>query len=153
MTGRRRHDAKRVTDAAGHERRTIGWEVVHVAIDGFSRLAYAEVLPDEQATTTVGFLQRVRAFYARQGIQIERIHSDNGSAYISKPFAVALRLAGLRHSRSRAYRPQTNGKAERFIRTMLDGWACGPIYGSSTERTAALDGWLVYYNHSDRTPH
>jgi transposase InsO family protein len=145
----------RVTGNRGPGQRTLGrgagWETVHVAIDGFSRLAYAEVLPDEKATTTIGFLTRMRAFYARHGIEIERIHSDNGPAYKSKVFAIALRLAGLEHTRSRPYRPQTNGKAERFIRTMLDGWAYGPIYGSSTERTAALHGWLVYYNH--QRPH
>lgn len=150
VNGKRRTNVRK-TDGSGVRRLQVGWEVVHVAIDGLSRLAYAEVLPDEKATTTVGFLQRMRAFYARHGIQIERIHSDNGSAYVSKPFAVALRLAGLRHTRSRAYRPQTNGKAERFIRTMLEGWAYGPIYGSSAERTAALQGWLVYYNH--QRPH
>jgi transposase InsO family protein len=152
VTGNRTQAGKPARpDAAGVPRRQVGWEVVHVAIDGFSRLAYAEVLPDEKATTTVGFLQRMRAFYQRHGIQIERIHSDNGSAYKSHAFALALRLAGLRHTRSRAYRPQTNGKAERFIRTMLEGWAYGPIYGSSAERTAALEGWLVYYNH--QRPH
>jgi len=151
ITGVPRNRRPSRTDRDGVRRMQVGWEVVHVAIDGFSRLAYAEVLPDEKATTTVGFLQRMRAFYGRHGIQIERIHSDNGSAYVSKPFAVALRLAGLRHTRSRAYRPQTNGKAERFIRTMLEGWAYGPIYGSSAERTAALAGWLVYYNH--QRPH
>ncbi|WP_040599117.1 IS481 family transposase [Patulibacter medicamentivorans] len=151
VTGTRRHDAKRVVDAAGRERRTIGWEAVHVAIDGFTRLAYAEVLPDEKASTTVGFLARMRAFYKRHGIEIQRIHSDNGAAYKSTAFALALRLAGLRHTRSRAYRPQTNGKAERFIRTLQNGWAYGAIYGSSMERTAALEGWLVYYNH--QRPH
>src|SRR5690606_22392603 len=151
ITGVPRNRRPSRTDRDGVRRMQVGWEVVHVAIDGFSRLAYAEVLPDEKATTTVGFLQRMRAFYGRHGIQIERIHSDNGSAYVSKPFAVALRLAGLRHTRSRAYRPQTNGKAERFIRTLQNGWAYGAIYGSSAERTAALEGWLVYYNH--QRPH
>lgn len=151
ITGVSRNRRPKRTDSDGVRRLQVGWEVVHVAIDGFSRLAYAEVLPDEKATTTVGFLQRMRAFYARHGVQIERIHSDNGSAYKSHAFAVALRLAGLRHTRSRAYRPQTNGKAERFIRTMLEGWAYGPIYGSSAERTAALQGWLIYYNH--QRPH
>lgn len=142
LTGRR---------AGKHAGRGAGWEVVHVAIDGYSRLAYAEVLPDEKTPTTIGFIRRATAFYAARGIQVERIHSDNGSAYTSHAFAFALRLAGLRHTRSRAYRPQTNGKAERFIRTMLEGWAYGQIYGSSAERTAALDGWLVYYNH--QRPH
>lgn len=152
VTGTRRHkDRPTRTDRDGVRRLKTGWEAVHVAIDGYSRLAYAEVLPDEKATTTVGFLTRMRAFYKRHGIEIERIHSDNGSAYVSRSFALALTLAGLRHTRSRPYRPQTNGKAERLIRTMLDGWAYGPIYGSSAERTAALAGWLIYYNH--QRPH
>jgi len=128
-----------------------GWECVHVAIDGYSRLAYAEVLPDEKALTTVGFLRRARTFFRAHGIEIERIHSDNGANYRSNAFALALKMAGLRHTRSRAYRPQTNGKAERFIRTMTGGWAYGAIYGSSAERSAALAGWLERYNY--RRPH
>ncbi|WP_320671885.1 IS481 family transposase [Patulibacter defluvii] len=151
VTGNRRRNAPRPTDAAGVRRFQVGWEAVHVAIDGHTRLAYAEVLPDEKATTTIGFIHRALAFYARHGITVQRIHSDNGSAYRSTIFALHLRLAGIRHTRSRAYRPQTNGKAERFIRTLQNGWAYGAIYGSSTDRTAALDGWLDYYNH--RRPH
>lgn len=138
-------------DGEGLRRGVAGWDAVHVAIDGYSRLAYAEVLPDETATTTVGFLRRALAFYERHGITARRVHTDNGSAYVSGAFRVACGQAGLRHSRSPAYHPQTNGKAERFIRTMLDGWAYGAIYGSSTERTNALTGWLERYNY--RRPH
>lgn len=150
VTGKRRTNPRKI-DGSGVPRHQVGWEAVHVAIDGFTRLAYAEVLADEKATTTVGFIRRAIAFYAARGIHVERIHSDNGSAYRSTAFAVQLRLAGIRHTRSRAYRPQTNGKAERFIRTLQNGWAYGAIYGSSVERTAALEGWLVYYNH--QRPH
>jgi transposase InsO family protein len=128
----------------------LGWEYVHVAIDDYSRLAYAEVLTDERASTAAGFLERAVAFYRRHGIVVERVLSDNGSCYRSLIHALACRRLGIRHLRTRPYRPQTNGKAERFIRTMLNGWAYGAIYGSSRERTAALDGWLWHYNHQRR---
>jgi transposase InsO family protein len=127
-----------------------GWEFVHIAVDDYSRLAYAEVLTDEKATTAVGFLRRAVRFYRRYGIQVEQVITDNGSAYVSIAHAVACRGLRIRHLRTRPYRPQTNGKAERFIRTMLAGWAYGPIYGSSNERTKALDGWLSHYNHRRR---
>ena len=140
----------RRTDAAGSIRGTIGWEYVHVAVDDHSRLAYAEVLPDEKAATAIAFLRRALAFYRRHGVQVERILTDNGSAYISTIHALACRRLGVRHLRTRPRRPQTNGKAERFIRTMLAGWAYGAIYRSSRERTNALDGWLWHYNHQRR---
>ena len=148
--GLRQHYNPRRTDAAGILRHTVGWDYVHVAIDDCTRLAYAEVLPDEKATTAVAFLGRAIAFYARHGITVERLMTDNGSAYRAAIHALACRALGIRHLRTRAYRPQTNGKAERFIRTMLAGWAYGAIYGSSQERTAALDGWLFTYNHHRR---
>jgi transposase InsO family protein len=141
------HYTGRHLDAAGRLRGSAGWEFVHIAVDDYSRLAYAEVLADEKATTAIGFLRRARAFFARYGIQVERILTDNGSAYISTVHAIACRRLGIRHLRTRPRRPQTNGKAERFIRTMLAGWAYGAIYGSSHERTTALDGWLWHYNH------
>jgi transposase InsO family protein len=137
-------------DAHGHDRGISGWDYVHVAVDDYSRLAYAEVLTDEKATTTVGFLRRALAFFARHGIQVERILTDNGSAYRATLHALACRQLGIRHLRTRPRRPQTNGKAERFIRTMLNGWAYGAIYGSSSERTTALDGWLWHYNYRRR---
>ncbi len=137
-------------DAAGHDRGTIGWEYVHVAVDDYSRLAYAEVLPNEKALTAVGFLERAVGFYQRHGIRVERVLTDNGSAYISTIHALACRRLHLRHLRTRPRRPQTNGKAERFIRTLLNGWAYGAIYRSSRERTNALDGWLWHYNHRRR---
>jgi transposase InsO family protein len=127
-----------------------GWEYVHVAVDDYSRLAYAEVLPDEKALTAIGFLRRARDFYARHGIDIEAVLTDNGSAYVSAIHALCCRQLDVRHLRTRPRRPQTNGKAERFIRTMLNGWAYGAIYGSSRERSRALDGWLWHYNHRRR---
>ena len=147
---RRQHYTPRLTDAAGRRRGTAGWDAVHVAVDDATRLAYAEVLPDEKASTAIAFLTRAVAFFARYGITCERVITDNGSPYRSAAHGVACRVLGLRHLRTRPYRPQTNGKAERFIRTLLGGWAYGAIYASSAERTAALDGWIHTYNHYRR---
>jgi transposase InsO family protein len=141
----------RKRDAAGRDRRLVGWEYVHVCVDDATRLAYVEVLGDEKATTAVAFLRRATAFYARHGITVQRVMSDNGACYRSTIHAFACRAMGIRHLRTRPYRPRTNGKAERFIRTLIAGWAYGAIYGSSHERAAALDGWLWTYNH--RRPH
>jgi transposase InsO family protein len=141
----------RKRDAAGRDRRLVGWEYVHVCIDDATRLAYVEVLADEKAITAVGFLRRAIAFYASHGITVQAVMSDNGACYRSTIHAFACRALGIRHLRTRPYRPRTNGKAERFIRTLIAGWAYGAIYGSSRERAAALDGWLWTYNH--RRPH
>jgi transposase InsO family protein len=132
-------DGRRIGDA--------GWEYVHIAIDDCTRLAYAEVLSDEKGATAVGFLRRAIAFYRRHGILVKSVITDNGSAYISTVHSLACRTLRVKHLRTRPRRPQTNGKAERFIRTLLGGWAYGAIYRNSTERTAALDGWLWHYNH------
>jgi len=120
--GIKRNPDRRRLDAAGRERKAIGWEYVHVAIDDHSRLAYAEVLPDQKATTAIAFLRRAVAFYRRYGIEVERLLTDNGSAYVSALHALACRRLGVRHLRTRPFRPQTNGKAERFIRTLVSGW-------------------------------
>ena len=149
MTGRP-HYTPRLTDTAGRRRGTAGWDYVHIAIDDCTRLAYAEVLSDEKATTAIAFLARAVAFYRRHGITVERLLTDNGSAYRAAIHALACKALGIRHLRTRPRRPQTNGKAERFIRTMLGGWAYGALYGSDRERTAALDGWLYTYNHRRR---
>jgi transposase InsO family protein len=138
------------TDLNGRRRGTIGWEYVHVAVDDHSRLAYVEVLPDERAVTAIGFLHRAVAFYGRYGITVERVLTDNGSAYRATIHAIACKSLGVRHLRTRPYRPQTNGKAERFIRTLINSWAYGHIYRTSHERTRALDGWLWHYNHQRR---
>jgi transposase InsO family protein len=147
---RKQHYNRTYTDREGRRRNTVGWEYVHVAVDDHSRLAYAEVLEDEKAATAVGFLRRAVAFYARHGIHVEQVLTDNGSAYVAVAHALACKRLRIRHLRTRPRRPQTNGKAERFIRTMLAGWAYGAIYGSSRERTLALDGWLWHYNHRRR---
>jgi transposase InsO family protein len=149
MTGRR-HYTPRIVDAAGRQRGSSGWDYVHIAIDDCTRLAYAEVLPDERATSAIAFLRRAVAFYRRHGVTVERLLTDNGSAYRSSIHAIACRTLGIRHLRTRPRRPQTNGKAERFIRTMLAGWAYGALYGTNRERTAALEGWLWTYNHRRR---
>jgi transposase InsO family protein len=151
--GRIRHVGHRVTGSMrkASRHRGAGWEFVHVCVDDATRLAYVEVLKDEKAKTAIGFLRRALAFYAARGVTVERLMTDNGSAYRSSAHAIACRALGLRHIRTRPYRPRTNGKAERFIRTMLGGWAYGAIYRSSAERAAALSGWLEFYNW--RRPH
>ena len=150
VTGVKRNAGLYRTDVHVRERKAIGWEFVHIAVDDCTRLAYAEVLGDERATTAIAFLRRAIAFFRRYGIRVERILTDNGSAYRSSVHAIACRALGIGHLRTRPYRPQTNGKAERFIRTLQGGWAYGAIYRSSSERTAALDGWLWHYNHQRR---
>jgi transposase InsO family protein/transposase len=135
----------------GQRSRGAGWEFVHVCVDDATRLAYVEVLADEKAITAIGFLRRAVAFYRAHAITVERLMTDNGSAYRSTVHAIACRALRIKHIRTRAYRPRTNGKAERFIRTMLGGWAYGAIYRTSAERTAALSGWLEFYNW--RRPH
>jgi transposase len=143
VTGSRRLKASR--------ERAPGWEFVHICVDDATRLAYVEVLGDERARTAVAFLRRAVAFYRAHGIAIERLMTDNGNAYRSTVHAIACRALGIKHIRTQPYRPRTNGKAERFIRTLLGGWAYGAIYRSSAERTAALSGWLEFYNW--RRPH
>jgi transposase InsO family protein len=151
ITGKRgRYTGKR-TDAEGVRRHTVGWEYVHIAIDDATRLAYVEVLSDEKATTAIAFLARAVKHYASYGITVQALITDNGSAYRSTVHAIACRALLIRHLRTRPYRPQTNGKAERFIRTLLGGWAYGAIYRNSTQRTAALAGWIDFYNR--RRPH
>ena len=141
----------RVTGDRRRQAKGIGWEYVHVCVDDATRIAYVEVLEDEKATTAAGFLRRAVAHYRAHGIRVQRVMTDNGSCYRGVVHALACKTLGLRHLRTRPYRPRTNGKAERFIRTMLGGWAYGAIYGTSQERHAALAGWLDFYNR--RRPH
>jgi transposase InsO family protein len=143
--------SQRKTTRAGRRVGASGWEYVHVCVDDATRLAYVEVLADEKATTAVGFLRRAVAHFAAFGVRVERVLTDNGSAYRATIHAVACRTLGIKHLRTRPYRPRTNGKAERFIRTLLGGWAYGAIYGSSHERRLALPGWLDFYNR--QRPH
>ena len=123
-----------------------GWEYVHVAVDDHSRAAYVEVLSDQTGATTAGFLQRTIRWFARRGVIVQRVLTDNGSAYISRRFQHCASRAGVRLTRSRPYRPQTNGKAERFIQTLIRQWAHGVPYASSWRRTQALRPWLRHYN-------
>jgi transposase InsO family protein len=127
-----------------------GWEFVHVCVDDATRLAYAEVLRDERGPTAAGFLRRAVGWFRSMEIVVERVMSDNGPCYRSAVHATACHELGLRHLTTQPYRPRTNGKAERFIQTLQNRWAHGAIYGSSTERTAALPGWLTHYNFTRR---
>jgi transposase InsO family protein len=151
VTGNRRQRARRTrVDNQGRKLGTAGWEFVHVCVDDATRLAYAEVLPDEKSPTAVAFLRRAVAWFKGMGITVERVLSDNGACYRSHLHAQACLELGMRHLFTRPYRPRTNGKAERFIQTLTNRWAYGAIYGSSAERTAALSGWLTHYNFSRR---
>jgi transposase InsO family protein len=129
-----------------HRARGIGWEHLHVAIDDASRLAYTEILPSLGREDATAFLERALAWYARIGVNVERVMTDNGSAYRSKLFAKALHQAGVRHVRTRPYTPRTNGKAERFIQTSLREWAYAKPYQSSDQRNAAIGPWTNAYN-------
>jgi transposase InsO family protein len=132
-------------------KRGTGWEALHVAIDDASRLAYTELLPDERKESAVAFLERARAWFAGHGVAVERVMTDNGSAYKSRVFRAALSEAGIRHKRTRPDTPRTNGKAERFIQTTLREWAYAAPYSSSAERAAAMPAWLCSSN--SRRPH
>jgi transposase InsO family protein len=134
----------------GGQRRATGWEFVHVCVDDATRLAYVEVLPDEKGATAAGFLRRAVSWLKGMGIQAERVLSDNGACYRSRAHAEACSELDMRHLFTRPYRPQTNGKAERFIQTLINRWAYGAIYGSSAERAAALPGWVDHYNFRRR---
>jgi transposase InsO family protein len=149
VTGNRRSVATKRRNG-GPSRGATGWEFCHVCVDDATRLAFVEVLSDERATTAVAFLRRCLGFYRGYGVEVERVMTDNGSAYVSAVFALACRALGVKHSRTRPYRPRTNGKAERFIRTMLAEWAYAATYGSSKERTTALINWLERYNTTRR---
>jgi transposase InsO family protein len=141
----------RVTGDRRRQAKGIGWEYVHVCVDDATRLAYVEVLPDEKATTATGFLRRAVAHYRAHGIRVERVLTDNGPCYRGVVHALACKALRIKHLRTRPYRPRTNGKAERFIRTLIGGWAYGAIYATSQERRLALPGWLDFYNR--RRPH
>ena len=124
-----------------------GYTYIHSAIDAHSRLAYSEILGAESEATCVAFLARAHHFFATQGITVERVLTDNGNGYRSRSWARLCAELGLRHTRTRPYRPQTNGKAERFNRTLLDEWAYVRIFRSEAARARALDGFLHRYNH------
>lgn len=125
----------------------VGTAFLHTVIDDHSRVAYVEIRADEKAITAIGVLERAVAWFADRGVTVERVLSDNGSAYRSYAWRDACAGLGIKHKRTRPYRPQTNGKIERFHRTLADGWAYARFYSSDTERRAALPGWIHFYNH------
>jgi transposase InsO family protein len=147
------HRAFGRSSESGWQRRAFraGWEYLHVCVDDATRLAYAEVLADERGDTAASFLARATKWYAARGVTLEAVMTDNGPAYRSTIHASACRRLGLRHLTTRPYRPRTNGKAERFIQTITNGWAYARVYGSSTERANTLESWLNHYNY--RRPH
>jgi transposase InsO family protein len=125
----------------------VGTAFVHTVVDDHSRVAYVEICSDEKAETAIGVLERAVAWFADRGVQVERVLSDNGSCYKSHAWRDACAALGISHKRTRPYRPQTNGKCERFHRTLADGWAYARFYESEAERRAALPSWLHFYNH------
>jgi transposase InsO family protein len=139
--------ARRTGQRGKQYRPLIGTAFLHTVIDDHSRVAYAEICADEKAETAVGVLHRAVAWFADHGVTIERVLSDNGACYRSFAWRDACTALGISHKRTRPYRPQTNGKIERFHRTLADGWAYAKFYGSETERRQALPGWLHFYNH------
>jgi transposase InsO family protein len=149
--GRFRRVGHRITGDRTRNSRRAGWEFAHVCVDDHSRLAYVEMLADERAETTTAFLRRAVRWFRRQGIRPERVMTDNGSGYRADAFQDTCRELGLRHLRTRPYTPRTNGKAERFIQTMLREWAYARPYRTSNQRTKRLAPWLRYYNR--QRPH
>jgi transposase InsO family protein len=145
--GRFRKPGHRVTGSRAHKTSYPGWEFVHVAIDDFSRVAYAEVLADETGPTCARFMHRACAWFASQGIIIKALLTDNGTGYRSHRFREACVRSQMHHHRTRPYTPRTNGKAERFIQSMLREWAYGRRYRTSAERARDLVRWLQFYNH------
>jgi transposase len=144
-----KHNSQRTSTTARsiHRHPLLGYSYLHNAVDDHSRVAYTEILPDETKQTAVAFWTRAHAFFATCGITVRRVLTDNGSCYRSRLWRDALTHAGISHKRTRAYRPQTNGKVERYNRTLLDEWAYARPYRTETERRQALPHWLHTYNH------
>jgi len=151
LLGRFRRVGHRITGGRRGQSRRAGWEFWHVCIDDHSRLAYVERLDNERAETTTQFLRRAVRWFARQGIRTERVMSDDGSGYVAHAFAATCRELGVRHLRTRPHTPRTNGRAERFIQTLLREWASARPYRTSNQRAKRLTPWLRYYNR--RGPH
>ena len=139
----RRYDTRKM----GKRQRGVGWRYLHAAVDDHTRLAYVELHDDQKAVSAVAFTQRAVAWFAQRGINVEAVMTDNGSCYVSHLYQDALAGAGIDHIRTRPRRPQTNGKVERFNRTLSEEWAYIELYESETERTAALAHWIHTYNH------
>lgn len=144
--GRFRQPGHRVTGDRVRVSRGAGWEFLHVAVDDFSRLAYVEILANERGESCAAFLRRAQVWFASQGVVIKRVLTDNGTGYRSHRFREACAATRLRHLRTRPRRPQTNGKAERFIQTLLREWAYGRVYPTSIDRARHLPRWLHFYN-------
>ena len=136
----------RITGNRASRARGVGWDFLHVCVDDASRLAYTEILPDERKESAVGFLKRALAWFATLGVAVERVMTDNGSAYRSHRFRDACETARVKHKRTRPYTPRTNGKAERFIQTSIREWAYRQAFTSSAQRAAAMRPWLHAYN-------
>jgi transposase InsO family protein len=149
--GRIKGFGHRITGDRTRRARGVGWEFLHVAIDDASRLAYAEVLKDERTACATAFLQRTISWFSARGVRVQSLLTDNGSCYRSHSFNRVCERLALRHIRTRPYRPRTNGKAERFIQTLLREWAYRRPYHSSAQRIERLPRYLDYYNH--RRPH
>jgi transposase InsO family protein len=149
--GRFQRVGHRITGKRSEKSRGAGWEVAHVAIDDHSRVGFVQIRPDEREDCAVAFLLAALAHYSALGVRVRRILTDNGSAYRSRLFAKACQILGIEHRFTRPYRPQTNGKAERFIQTCLREWAYGRIWQNSEERADWLPDFLAYYN--TRRPH
>jgi transposase InsO family protein len=147
----RKSPGHRATQDRTKRDRGAGWEYAHVAVDDASRLAYVEVLPDQKGLTAIGFLERALRFFGRHRLEVREVLTDNGSCYVSRRFRQACKRHRVRHLRTQPYRPETNGKAERFIQTMLTGWAYKRSYRTSNQRAKALPKWLRYYN--EQRPH
>ena len=149
--GRFRRVGHRMRERGGRRSYRAGWEYLHVCVDDHSRLAYVETLADERAATCIGFLRRAVRWLQQQGIRPQRVMTDNGSGYRANEFAGSCHELGLRHLRTRPYTPRTNGKAERFIQTLLREWAYARPYRTSNQRARRLEPWLRYYNR--QRPH
>ncbi|KRE29432.1 transposase [Agromyces sp. Soil535] len=139
--------AKRTGERHARYAPHVGTAFLHTVVDDHSRVAYIEICADEKAITAIGVLHRAIEWFTERGVTIERVLSDNGSAYKSHAWREACAALGVTHKRTRPYRPQTNGKIERFHRTLADGWAYARFYGSETERREALPAWIHFYNH------
>ena len=139
--------AQRTGQRGKHSRPLIGTAYLHTVVDDHSRIAYVEICSDERSDTAVGVLQRAVAWFADRGVAVERVLSDNGSCYRSHAWRDACEELGIVHKRTRPYRPQTNGKIERFHRTLVEGWAFKKFYNSESARLAALPAWVHEYNH------
>ena len=137
----------RITGDPSVRARNVGWEFVHVAIDDFSRVSYVEILDNERAITSKGFLSRAVEWFAKQGVRIDRVMTDNGVGYVSHEYAAMCRALQIKHIRTKPYTPKTNGKAERFIQTLLREWAYRFAYPTSDARRQLLRPFLHFYNH------